>query len=357
MTLDAIKHEISDELRRVRSEAADLSDAELYPELQKLIARAVSRVALCESATDLERLNDLFNAIEDTYNSCRAEITGATDEIALFDLDFELDGDNDGSDADFGHDGNEDEPEDEEDEADDCDEETDGEDEGISPEHEREIAACVAEIEEFYKKNHSKGGLSERNRLKALRSRALDRVEATRTTPQLTDAVIAYRKSFAKYEKSLASYDRFQAAKPAFDKDHKLSGKLNFVRLAAGILATVGGVVYGLVSDPQWDSLSIAVTCFGGIYILMSALYAILSAATKKRCTSVYRSTAFARLILAAVALTASITVGIVFPDFGIPYALLASSPLTLLGIAVYLLCRIKLSMYARHQRSPKKHP
>lgn len=353
MTLDAIKHEISDELRHIKSEAADLSDAELYPEFQKLIARAVSRVALCESASDLERLNDLFDAIEDTYNACRAEITGATDEVALFDLDFELDESTE-PDDDCDRDDSEESEEDEEDGEDDG---GDDGDDAISPEHEREIAACVAEIEEFYKKNHSKGGLSERNQLKALRTRALDRVETTRTTPQLTDAVIAYRKSFAKYEKRLARYDRFQAAKPAFDKDHKLNGKLNFVRLAAGILATVGGVVYGLVSDPQWDSLSIAVTCFGGIYLLLSALYAIVCAAAKGRSTAVYRRMAFARLILAALALIAAITVGAILPDFGILCSLLASLPLTLFGIAVYLLCRIKLSACARHHRSSRKHP
>ena len=59
MTFDQIKSEISARLREVRTAAAEFSDAEMYPDLQKLITKAISRVALCDNAADLDSLNDL----------------------------------------------------------------------------------------------------------------------------------------------------------------------------------------------------------------------------------------------------------------------------------------------------------
>lgn len=360
MTFDQIKSEITARLREVRSESGDLSGAEMYPDLQKLITRAISRVALCDTAADLDRLNDLLEAIEDTYNSCRTDVSGEESNETLFDFNFELEseGDNDGPSDEEGSE----EPEPDDDGAD-AEEEEESEDAGETEEapparsekQEREIAACVAEIEEFYKAHYSKGGIAEKNRLKAIRTRALDRVESTNTPVELTDAVIEYRKNFDRYKKSLEAYDRREDAKPSFDSKHNLNTKLNFARLFAGILAAVAGVVAGAVSR-EWLGFPLAAMIFGGTYLLLGGVYAIII--TKSLDAAAYRNTAFARLIIAVIAVIGSVILGITLPaseGFGFGYAFLSTLPLTLGGIGVYIICRLQLSIFVAKNRKAKK--
>lgn len=360
MTFEQIKSEISARLREVRSEAEELSGAEMYPDLQRLIARAISRVALCDTAADLDRLNDLLEAIEDTYNSCRTEVSGEESNEALFDFDFELE-------SGYDNDGSSDEEADEEPEsADDnafSEEEAESEDTDDTEEtpparsekQEREISACIAEIEEFYKAHYSKGGIAEKNRLKAIRTRALDRVETAGSPVELTDAVIEYRKNFDRYKKSLAAYDRREDAKPSFDSKHNLNTKLNFARLFAGILVAVAGAVAGAVSR-EWFGFPLAAMIFGGAYLILSGVYAIIIKNSLD--TAAYRNTAFARLIIALIAVIGSVVLGIVLPGsegFGFGYAFLSTLPLTLGGIGVYIICRLQLSIFVAKSRKVKK--
>lgn len=356
MTFEQIKNEISARLREVRAEADDFRDAEMYPDLKKLIAKAISRVALCDTAADLDRLNDLLEAIEDTYNSCKTEVTGEDSDDSLFDFDFELESEDNGNEqteteAPEEYPAPEAETEEEDEEEPDAPEE--------APQYfenrDREVAACIAEIEEFYKAHYSKGGVTEKNRLKAIRARALDRVEAANTPFELTDAVIEYRKNFGKYEKCLDSYDRRESAKPSFDRGHELNKKLNFARLFGGILVTVAGLVAWLVTK-EWIGFPLAALIFGGAYLILSGVYAIVI--SKSLDTAAYRNMAFARLIIAAAAIVGSLILGIALPSsegFGLGYAFAATVPLTLGGLAVYIVCRLQLSIFVAKSKKAKK--
>lgn len=360
MTFEQIKNEISARLREVRTEADDFRDAEMYPDLKKLIAKAISRVALCDTAAELDSLNDLLEAIEDTYNSCKTEITGEDTDDSLFDFDFELEPEDDGK-AQTAETDESEEPEEES--GAEADSVTEEEEAPEAPEEapqyfenrDREVAACIAEIEEFYKAHYSKGGIPEKNRLKAIRTRALDRVESANTPFELTDAVIEYRKNFGKYEKSLDKYDRRESAKPSFDRGHELNKNLNFARLFGGILALVAGIVAGLVSR-EWIGFPLAAVIFGGSYLVLCGVYAIVI--SKSLDSAAYRNMAFARLILAAVAIVGSLGLGIALPTsegFGLGYSFGATLPLTLGGLAVYVVCRLQLSIFVAKNKKVKK--
>lgn len=370
MTFDQIKSEISARLREVRTAAAEFSDAEMYPDLQKLITKAISRVALCDNAADLDRLNDLLEAIEDAYNSCRSDTLGEDSDETLFDFDFELESDE--SESDSSYEEVADMPEDADADTEDAESDTEESEEAYenaeeeeeeeeaktaparSENQEREIAACIAEIEEFYKAHYSKGGIAERNRLKSIRTRALDRVESTFTPVELTDAVIEYRKNFKKYEKSLEAYDRLESAKPSFDKAHELNKYWNFARLFGGILAAVAGVAAGISSPESWLGFPLAAIIFGVTYLILSGIYAIVI--SKSLDSAAYRNMAFARLIVAVIAAVGSLVLGLALPDLGLGYAFSSTLPLTLGGIGVYTVCRLQLAIFAsKSKRSNKK--
>ena len=368
MTFDQIKSEISARLREVRTAAAEFSDAEMYTDLQKLITKAISRVALCDNAADLDSLNDLLEAIEDAYNSCRSDTLGEDSDETLFDFDFELESDE--SESDSPYEEVADMPEDADADTEDAESDTEESEEAYenaeeeeeeaktaparSENQEREIAACIAEIEEFYKAHYSKGGIAERNRLKSIRTRALDRVESTFTPVELTDAVIEYRKNFKKYEKSLEAYDRRESAKPSFDKAHELNKYWNFARLFGGILAAVAGVAAGISSPESWLGFPLAAIIFGVTYLILSGIYAIVI--SKSLDSAAYRNMAFARLIVAVIAAVGSLVLGLALHDLGLGYAFLASLPLTIGGIGVYTVCRLQLLIFAsKNKRYNKK--
>lgn len=91
MTLEEIKSEMSERLREVRADANDFSNTKSYDDLSRLIIKAISRVALCESSSDLEATDDLLSAIEDCWNDCKSELNGEPSNDSLFDFNFELD--------------------------------------------------------------------------------------------------------------------------------------------------------------------------------------------------------------------------------------------------------------------------
>jgi len=91
MTLEQIKNEITAKLKEVRESSRDFSGCESFDDLQSLFKKAIGRVALCESAEDIEAVGDLLMAIEELYNDCNSEFLNQQSEIELFSFDFELD--------------------------------------------------------------------------------------------------------------------------------------------------------------------------------------------------------------------------------------------------------------------------
>ena len=65
MTLEQIKNEITERIKEVRDSSSDFSGCSSYDDLQKLFTKTIGRVALCESARDLESIDSLLSAIEE----------------------------------------------------------------------------------------------------------------------------------------------------------------------------------------------------------------------------------------------------------------------------------------------------
>ena len=114
MTLEQIKNEITASLQEVRESSRDFSGCESSADLQSLCQKAIGRVALCESAEDLESVSDLLLAIEELYNDCNSEILNQECDEELFSFDFELDEDSDDQSEESEDGSGEDEDEDEE---------------------------------------------------------------------------------------------------------------------------------------------------------------------------------------------------------------------------------------------------
>lgn len=380
MTLEAIKREISLRLREIRDESDEFSDALAYHELQQLITKTISRVALCESAADLEAIDDLLAVIEDCWNSCKSETTGQESDEGLFEFNFELDvteepvkkprnsrvedipiPDDDEEDDDEEDDEEEDseeyDEEDEEYEEDDEDEECEDDEE-----NDREESAPALdvsrELEEFdksFEKIYPECNNSEKNKLKALREEAFDSVNNAPDKETLTATVYSYRRRFKKFAASVRKRKLYHSAKQAYDEKHPAESmtKPNVARIVIGCATLLSGITYGIIdaimfSRPgwPWNEWAWAMIGFGLSYLLVAGIYALaISVSVTPR---IARRLSFYRVIIAVLSAIGALMLGLSVKTFGVLCAFVATLPLTLFGAVNYLFYRLCLAAIAQ---------
>lgn len=396
MTLEAIKREISLRLREIRDESDEFSDALAYHELQQLITKTISRVALCESAADLEAIDDLLAVIEDCWNSCKSETTGQESDEGLFEFNFELDVtdepvkkprnsrvedipipdddeedekpkkaskkskakvEDDEEDDDEEEDSEEYDEEDEEYEEDDEDEECEDDEE-----NDREESAPALdfsrELEEFdksFEKIYPECNNSEKNKLKALREEAFDSVNNAPDKETLTATVYSYRRRFKKFAASVRKRKLYHSAKQAYDEKHPAESmtKPNVARIVIGCATLLSGITYGIIdaimfSRPgwPWNEWAWAMIGFGLSYLLVAGIYALaISVSVTPR---IARRLSFYRVIIAVLSVIGALILGLSVKTFGVLCAFVATLPLTLFGAVNYLFYRLRLAAIAQ---------
>lgn len=391
MTLDAIKREISVRLREVRADSSEFSECAAYGDLQRLITKVISKVALCESADSLEAINDALAAIEDCWNDCKAEALGKPCDDVLFEFSFELEevkakpssgDDDDSSQYDADETAEEEDGEEPEEEAQDepqkenseeqSDEESDEEPEEEEeeeceteeklPVNKPDISKNVREIEEFFDKYENEGNFLKQARLKSLCSTAMSTVNAAQDRGALSVATVSYRRRFKQFAASIKRYNSYSAAKPDFDNSHPADClKLpNIFRAVVGGIAFLTGIGYGIAkaiidSLPvfAWDFWVWGLAGAGASYLLISLIYAVCAA--KSYSVSVVRRLCFIRLIFALIAAVGSLVLGLTVEAVGLAGAYIATLPLTVGGIAVYLFYRLRLTALVSKKKRRKK--
>lgn len=341
MTLENIKSEIITRLREIDRDADDYSTSPTYPDLKKLIARAISAITLCESAEDIEATNDLFTDIENQYNLCKTDVLGHECQDSLFEFDFELDDENDESDID------------EDDESD--------EDELDFPI--RDIKKYIDEAEAYFDDLDGEGSKLHDAQLDTIYNRAVADLESARDETELKIAVRRYRKRFKKLKSNIDYYNKLQEAKPVYDSYHTVDRlKLpNIIRLIVGGVAFLGAASYGIVTSRdigapvyEWDGIIYGIASAGLIYLIMSLVYAIIAA--KSYNTATVRHLAFVRLVFVPIALVASLIFALLFTDtLGFGGAFIATLPLTVGGTCIYIKYRLGLIASMKKKRKEEK--
>jgi len=299
MTLEQIKNEITAKLKEVRESSRDFSGCESFDDLQSLFKKAIGRVALCESAEDIEAVGDLLMAIEELYNDCNSEFLNQQSEIELFSFDFELD------------------------------EESEYPDE--ESETEEETEAEEYESEEAYNESDEYDGDYEQPQIKGEKKTSSNKPPRPRL--DLT-----------------AVKSDFDQKNPA----HKLR-KPNIVRLCVGCVAVLSGVGFGLVDALwwPWEWYAWSIIGFGVSYLLLAAIYATAISRNSKKAV---RSMAITRLALALVMLVLSLVLGLLLPyDLTVGGAYIATLPFTVFGIATYYIYRFRLFLALKKSKKVKK--
>ncbi len=296
MTLEQIKNEITASLKDVRESSREFSSCESYDDLQSLFKKAIGRVALCESAEEIEAISDLLMAIEELYNDCNSEFLDQPSEIELFSFDFDLD----------------DEPE----------EETDDEEKASKEEEE--------ESDDAEEKKSQK--------------KPADKKKSESKKKEDSDERVSNQRDYAD-------------AKSAFDKKYPVSKlrKPNITRLCVGCIALLSGIGFGLVDALWWPWEWYAWTMigFGVSYLLLCAIYAIAISGKSKKAV---RSMAVTRLVLAFVMIVASLILGLALPyDLTVGGAYIATIPFTVFGMLTYFIYRIRLSLSNKAGKKSKK--
>ena len=319
MKLEEIKSVITQRLKEIKKMASEYSDSSEYDNLQGIIKKAIVAIAETEKAEDVESITVYLEAIEDCYNSCRAEITGQASEEQLFCFDFELD--EDASEAAASRQKSR--------EADD-----------FEP---KNIKARIIEIEDYYDRTVDRCSFFAKFKLKSLRKKSIAAINGAQNDLELLEVTRGYRREFKQFTAGLDRADAFLAAKKQYDeKTVSSSGKrMNILRILAGFIALIGGAVYGFIlgwtSFPVW---AIAIMGFGVSYLLISMIY--LSTESRKG-PKTKRRVAFARMVLAVLFFIASLIVGNVLESFDFLHMLVATLPFTAGGVCVYAFYRIKL--------------
>lgn len=295
MTLDAIKSEITSKLRELQNDSGAYSESTSYPDLNKLIVKAIGKIALCESAQELMELDELFAVIEDCYNLCVTEATGHDSNEEIFDFSFELD-DEDGEC-----------PDDTDDEASEAseaseadiqyDEANDAEE--PSPIPKPDIKRQIAEVEACFDKLEHKGNRKHDKILGRIYDRAVYMLEAAESKSELSDATEDYRDSFKALSEKIDRYNKLEAAKQIYDDIHppKALGSGNKLRFAVGAIALLSGIGYGIAKAViensgnifLWDGPIYCIAAAGLIYIILSAVYVLASKEKKPRLSEAWQ--------------------------------------------------------------------
>lgn len=379
MTLEAIKREITERLREVREDSEEFSGSSAYPELQKLITKAISRVTLCETAADLEATDDLLAVIEECWNSCKTEITGQESEEGLFEFNFELDVSKPAKKS--KSQGAEDVPIPEDDEEEVGEEEAEYEEEYDEDESENEyeeeeeakegkkapldVSREVEEFERAYETLSGECNKLEKSKLKSIKKDAVEAVKSAPDKATLVSTVYSYRRMFKKFATSVEKRKRYQTAKHTFDEAHPAESmtKPNIARVAVGCVALLSGVSYGLIdvlmrTDKQlwpWNEWAWTMIGFGVAYLLISAIYAIAITASVSH--SIVRKMSFCRVIIAVIAATGALILGLAVDAIGVLGSYIATLPMTLFGVANYLFYRMRLVILAKKQAKATAKP
>ena len=319
MKLEEIKSVITQRLKEIKKMSLEYSEASDYDNLQGIIKKTIVAVAEAEHASDIESLAVYLEAIEDSYNGCRAEITGEASEEQLFCFDFELD------------------------------EETSEVDTAPNPDVEiddcvpKNIKTRIVEIEDYYDRTVDRCSFFTKFKLKSLRKKSIEAVNSARSDLELLDATRTYRREFKQFTDKLNRADAYSSAKKQYDeKTAGSNGKrANMLRIFVGFFALIGGAVYGFVvgwtNFPVW---AISIMGFGISYLLIAMLYL---ATESRRGPKTKRRVAFSRIVLAVLFFIASIIAGAVLEPFGILPMLLATLPFTAGGVCVYGFYRLRL--------------
>ena len=303
MTLEQIKNEITASLKEVRESSRDFSNCESYDDLQSLFKKAIGRIALSESAEDLEAVGDLLMAIEELYNDCNSELLGQPSNIELFSFDFELY--SDAEDTDY------------RDNSDTCDDESFEADESFEEYEENEINPKRKQ-----KKENSDLIKKDGKKIKA----------------------------------------NLFAAKAAFDQKYTSERlkKPNFMRICVGFVALLSGIFSGItfaIRDKiwwPWEWFVWAMIGFGVSYLILGTVYSIVISKKSKKAV---RSMAVARFVLSPIMIAASLILGLSFPDeLTVGGAYLATLPFTVFGILTYIIYRIRLEFALKSSNSTTKN-
>lgn len=300
MTLEQIKNEITASLKEVRESSRDFSGCESYDDLQSLFKKAIGRVALCESAEDIEAVGDLLMAIEELYNDCNSELLEQPSETELFSFDFELDDESNSS------------YDETKEEADDEDEFSEGENDNTDEKR------------------------SQKNPVAKKKSEPKEKEQT---------------------EERVSTKRNYSDVKSAFDQKYPVAKlrKPNIMRLCVGCIALLSGIGIGLVDALwwPWEWYAWAVIGVGLSYLILSAIYAIAIATRSKKAVRVMAVT---RLILTFVMIAVSIILGLLLPyDLTVGGAFIATLPFTFFGMLTYLIYRIRLAFSDKAGKKAKK--
>lgn len=350
MTLAEIKREINLRLREVKADAAEYIGTTSFATLQNLIVKAIERAEKCNSASELEAIDNLLGVIEDCYNDCRMEIDGEARPIALFDFNFELD-------AEETVNNDPDEGSDPEEESSEIEKASEGEEEITSdPEATIDVSRELAEIEDNYEKLSNVCGFINKTKLRSLRKKAISEIRSAKENAELVTAVYNIRRKFKSFEKRIEKKKRYNEAKPVYDEQHvtqKLK-KPNIARLIFGIITAVGGAAYGLFEARwwPWDNIAYGIAGIGVSYMILSLIYAAaISSSVSKNSKGTTRRLCVMRFVLAIIFAVICLPAGLVFDNIGLGTFYLATIPFTLCGVIVYLLYRLKLTVLVHKKK------
>ena len=335
MTLEQIKNEITERIKEVRDSSSDLSGCASYNDLQKLFKKAIGRVALCESAEDLEAIDGLLSAIEELYNDCNSEATGETSEEVIFDFDFELDSEDT--------------------------EQNNGQNEADSYKEESEpidLEEYVKELEAQRSKYGKDLPFSDKLKLRSIYKNSLKKLNAAQNEDELQATRKYYLNAFKRFEKRLERKKLYKEAKVTFDGTYHADAmkKPTVVRACVGCIVALSGAGFGLINARPWPWIwqAWAIVGVGVSYLLISALYAIAISAYGK--TAVRRINV-TRGILAAIMLVISLILGLVWSTgLTLAGAYIATVPFTFCGAIAYLIYRVKLCAIASKIKKQNKN-
>lgn len=348
MTLAEIKREINLRLREVKADAAEYVGCASYTTLQNLIVKAIERAEKCNSASELEAIDNLLGVIEDCYNDCRAENDSNSQPVSLFDFQFELD------------------VEEKSDDDSDNDSEREHEYEDVEKSRENkndieidespsiDLSKELAEIESSYERLCGEcNSFISKMKLRSLRKKAISDIRSAKESAELVTATYKIRRKFKRFEKRIEKEKRYNAAKPVYDEQQitqKLK-KANVVRLIFGIITVVGGAAYGLFDARwwPWDNIAYGIAGIGVSYMILSLIYA--AAISKSISKGTARRLCVMRFVLAIIFALICLPAGLVFDNIGLGTFYLATIPFTLCGTVIYLAYRLKLTVLVHKKK------